>query len=259
VYAIKPVQIGMSVYDVTTPGAIAEFTEITAVTSGTPGTITFNNGGAKATINSGDTLLIGLVSDGECFISDDERGSNPPTTEYKNPINFTNNVAFGCGSSGFESFENWNTTFAFNTSFWNMNVPASTPANYGLGEIFINSDYTGGPGTKVVGNIVVPSSNAKYSASAYASPSVTWNCNLQYGGSNTLPGTGNISGNPLFVNPWNGSAVNESDLTVNFQILPGSPAEDAACGASTVTFPTFDILNNPRPAGPGTDMGAYEE
>jgi hypothetical protein len=193
---------------------------------------------------------------------DDEEGSNPPTTWYRNPINVTNNLAFGCGSAGFQSFRNWNTRFSFNTAFWDMNVPASLIENYSVGEIYINSDFAGGPGSTIVGNIVVPSSNAKAAWGTYVpsgSPASTWTCNLQYGGSNTLPGSGNISGNPLFVNPWNGSAVNESDLTVNFQILPGSPAEDAACGASTVTFPTLDILNNPRPAGPGTDMGAYEE
>jgi len=72
------------------------------------------------------------------------------------------------------------------------------------------------------------------------------NCIVQYsdiqGG---YPGTGNITNNPMFVNP----------NALDYQLAAGSECIDKG-----VTIPSIinDCIDNPRPMGLGYDMGAYE-
>lgn len=56
----------------------------------------------------------------------------------------------------------------------------------------------------------------------------------------------NISGDPGFVDPAGG----------DFHLTAGSKAIDAG---SATDAPSFDLKNNPRPAGAGYDIGAYEQ
>ena len=58
-------------------------------------------------------------------------------------------------------------------------------------------------------------------------------------------GTGNINGDPGFVNPWNG----------DFRLRVDSPCLNAG---TTEGAPTTDLLGRKRPQGTGIDMGAYE-
>ncbi len=58
-------------------------------------------------------------------------------------------------------------------------------------------------------------------------------------------GAGNITGSPLFVNPW----------ADNFRLRAGSPAIDAGTATGA---PSRDELGRSRPQGGGIDMGAYE-
>ncbi len=71
-------------------------------------------------------------------------------------------------------------------------------------------------------------------------PSITYCC--VEGG---YTGTGNISGDPLFVGAGNGGV----------QLREGSPCLDAGTASGA---PALDYLGRPRPAGGGVDMGAYE-
>jgi hypothetical protein len=73
------------------------------------------------------------------------------------------------------------------------------------------------------------------------------NCAWTYSdiGPETVPGTGNLSGDPMFVNP----ALND------FHLAPGSAARDRADPAATLEV---DFDGDPRPAGPARDIGADE-
>ena len=64
------------------------------------------------------------------------------------------------------------------------------------------------------------------------------------------PGTGNIgedpvAHDPLFVDPANG----------DLHLSPSSPCVDTGTATGA---PDHDLDGNPRPAGAGVDMGAYE-
>jgi hypothetical protein len=71
---------------------------------------------------------------------------------------------------------------------------------------------------------------------------------LNYSCTTPLPtnGTGNITNNPLFVNPAAGL----------YELQPGSPCVNAGDNAYVST--TTDLAGNPRIAGGTVDMGAYE-
>ncbi len=60
-----------------------------------------------------------------------------------------------------------------------------------------------------------------------------------------VEGEGNLSGTPVFVNPWAG----------DFRLRSGSPGID---GGTTEGAPVTDALGRARPQGGGVDMGAYE-
>jgi hypothetical protein len=61
-------------------------------------------------------------------------------------------------------------------------------------------------------------------------------------------GPGNLVVDPQFVRPWDG-------LTANLRLACESPCLDAGTSGGA---PFTDIEGNPRPAGAGVDMGAYE-
>src|ERR1039458_4937863 len=66
-------------------------------------------------------------------------------------------------------------------------------------------------------------------------------------GTGLVPGTGNITGDPRFVNP----------VGDDYRLGPGSPCVDAGL-VQLWMFDSFDLDNRPRVQGAGVDLGAYE-
>ena len=78
------------------------------------------------------------------------------------------------------------------------------------------------------------------------SPDETFNTAVSYSClSSDTRGTGNILGNPHFVNPWAG----------DFRLRADSPCIDTGTAEGA---PMTDLLHRSRPQGAGVDMGAYE-
>ena len=80
--------------------------------------------------------------------------------------------------------------------------------------------------------------------------------NIQY------PGSGNIQGNPLFINPSSGAGCNYSGINADWQLQPNSPCIDG--GINDSVFSERDIAGNTRiwdgdsNGVANVDMGAYE-
>jgi PKD repeat protein len=66
-------------------------------------------------------------------------------------------------------------------------------------------------------------------------------------GTGSVPGTGNITGDPRFVNPAGG----------DYRLGSGSPCVDAGL-VQLWMFSSYDLDNHPRVQGAGVDLGAYE-
>ena len=95
-------------------------------------------------------------------------------------------------------------------------------------------------GGTAVNCIIWGNSPDEVAGDSYHSPVVSYSCM-----STITAGTGNVSHDPGFVNPWAG----------DFRLRPDSPCLDAGSGAGA---PATDLLGRVRPQGAGVDMGAYE-
>jgi len=193
------------------------------------------------------------------------------TPRIENCIIMHNTATFGAGVYANAAFTN--------SRFTNCVIARNTASNQGGGvyHVFSSIVYRNCTIVLNVANGTGPGNkggawyNGSSSVGRFANGIMWGNTPDQFGGGGPVvvyslveggtPGTGNISGNPLFVSvPGN-----------NFRLQPGSPCIDAGDSTEVATTVTKDLDGNPRgvndPAVPDTgvavfglvvDMGAYE-
>jgi len=108
--------------------------------------------------------------------------------------------------------------------------------------------YNSTPSTTILTNAIIFNN----SAFEFIGEPSTITYTLTTGG--PTAGTGNIGGNPLFVDDDGPDNV-PGTLDDNFQLQPGSPCISAGTG---VGAPPTDLLGLTRPQGTQVDLGAYE-
>jgi deoxycytidine triphosphate deaminase len=236
---------GDVVMDATNGASIPPGTFVTGVTAST---ITMSNNVA-ATVAASDTIHFSQITDGEgIVISDNLFGPG-----YMGRTLVENNLVFNNGSNGLESQQSNHVDFLYNTTYLNQITSPAYSVATADGEINVNSTTD----TVVANNIMDALPTAPCLNDSATAPK-TYTNNLCYGSNGVaLPGTNNLTSNPLFVN---GTITAPTPTTppfnTNFQLSPGSPAIDAASGTYARTF--VDILGNPALSGPSYDLGAYE-
>jgi hypothetical protein len=84
--------------------------------------------------------------------------------------------------------------------------------------------------------------------------------NFNYGcNPDGYPGEGNITDNPLFVNPTEGAGPDYDGSAADWSLQNSSPCVNTGTPDTTgLNLPEFDIAGNPRLYGIRVDMGAYE-
>jgi hypothetical protein len=84
--------------------------------------------------------------------------------------------------------------------------------------------------------------------------SSTYSCNPD-----DYPGEGNITDNPLFVNPTIGAGPSYNAMLADWSLLDISPCVNTGTPDTTgLSIPHYDLHGNPRIFGGRIDMGAYE-
>jgi hypothetical protein len=114
-------------------------------------------------------------------------------------------------------------------------------ANAGWGGVYL-STIVPGPSASFANCILWGNAGIDVLVTGFT-PSITY-CDV--GGGSGATGVGNLSGDPLFLDP-----------SYDFHLAPNSPCRDAGDAAAGSAPPT-DMDGGPRIAGPATDMGADE-
>lgn len=186
---------------------------------------------------------------------------------------FRNNATSGQSQSGAVSFIGTSSPFIANNVFVNnagtainmslsgINSPVVINNTIVSNNVGIGVDAQYNPASQIYMNNILADNAVGLNINFYNFYNVppVWDNNLVFGGKNyvgapDLTGTnGNISADPMFVDPTNG----------DFHLQPGSPAIDAGNNAAPF-LPAMDFDGGPRviaghPNGPAiVDMGAYE-
>ncbi|HVM58970.1 MAG TPA: right-handed parallel beta-helix repeat-containing protein, partial [Candidatus Paceibacterota bacterium] len=202
-----------------------------------------SNTGTKISITGNITYnnieYVGLqggssISDGEGIIIDDNKWSQHSGSAYTGRTLVANNVSYGNGGPGIEAFQSQHVDIVNNTVYQNQKNHSGNDGDLAPS---VASDIN------LTNNISVPMSGKKANASGSG---FTYSHNLYYGSTATT-GTGDITGDPLFVSPGLTAGA-------NFQLRSGSPAIGAG---TSLLAPLTDILGITRSTN-GYDIGAYE-
>ena len=190
-------------------------------------------------------------SDGNGIIIDTLAGSAGNKDEKHAPFTgrtlVVNNVSFNNGGSGIHLVSSPNVDLINNTTYLNSASPELKYSQlYGYRSA----------GSRFVNNIAVAPEGESYNTSSkYGEAGNTeniWSNNLYFGSSATpKPGTADLMGDPLFVNPSRDPKV------ADFTLKPGSPAIGA--GTRTVLpVPLIDIDGHRRPMDRNPSIGASQ-
>ena len=153
-----------------------------------------------------------------------------------NNVLFNGNVA---GWGGGALLESANVTLTHVTASGNYaSNQGGGLENYGATVNVINSVFWGN---------VAPHGAQLYDA--YATTDVTYS-DIQF--TSVYTGVGNLNADPRFVQPIAASLT--PTTTGNYRVSSGSPVIDHGTNAGVTT----DLIGQPRPIGPGCDLGAYE-
>ncbi|WGV27777.1 right-handed parallel beta-helix repeat-containing protein [Halotia branconii] len=181
-------------------------------------------------------IVNGKIVDGNGIIVDDSQNTQNGSTlgAYQGRTLIANNLSYKNGGSGILSFRSDRIDVINNTLYLNSLSPEITKGQLGADEssnvMFFN-------------NIVYSSPDKKVN-SAWLSTNVTYKKNMYFNSSKIYPVfSSDIVANPQFINP----------STADFRLKTTSPAIN-----SGVNFIKTDFLNNPRPSGSASDIGAYE-
>ncbi len=188
-----------------------------------------------------------VPTDGEGIIIDVQDGTAGNVPAYTGRMLLENNVVFNNGGDGITLFKTNHVDVINNTAYLNDQTAAIN-----RGQIFPNQ----GKNTTMLNNIMFAPAGRFVLQDCCPNVNLTVDYNLFWSGSGSpaasligKTGTHDKKADPLFVNPSVDPAV------ADFHRKAGSPAIDAGTSAGA---PAIDFDGNPRPAGAGIDIGAYE-
>lgn len=231
-----------------------------------PGTFIINLGTGFITlslpitcnITGATTILFSYVTDGEGMILDNNTNSQSDNVPYIGRTSFFNNLGFNNGAACItiapqsKNADVYNNTCYQNQQFFNTSASAgqSNSELYDLAATGLN----------VYNNVFVGPALAPTLWDQSTNTTVYSNNAVSGGnGGRAVPGSNNVLGNPMLVNPTTSLA------TANFQLKRGSPA--IGVGSASFTRPA-DIVGNlvgasppgVIPGGPPLpDIGAYTQ
>ncbi|MBD2449520.1 right-handed parallel beta-helix repeat-containing protein [Nostoc sp. FACHB-152] len=178
----------------------------------------------------------GKITDGNGIIVDDTRNTQNGSTlpPYTGRTLIANNISYQNGGSGIHTFKGDYVDIVNNTTYLNNQSP-----EIDYGQIMANTSTD----VKILNNIMY-SIPGKRINSNWNNTNVTYNYNLYANSSKIeVKGVNDIVGDPQFVNASTG----------DFRLLSTSPAINQG-----LQLIQSDFINNPRPYGGASDIGAYE-
>lgn len=190
---------------------------------------------------------IGKISDGNGIIIDVNQDNKlPPEQRFYGRTLVQNNVSFNNGGSGIHAFKSKRVDIINNTVYLNSASPELE-----WGQLFVQQCDD----IRMLNNIVVAPSDQPVNTNNMKggdqnNTNIYRANNLYFGGGIApLMGTGDVLGDPRFVNP------SIDDKVANFRLRPGSP------GIGTAGIELFSPPEglNGKPRGAKPDKGAYQQ